>query len=136
MLRYSLQVKPGLREKSRYFRGSRSSGGGGGRSGGSGSAENKNKIKRAKLQFRFSHTHGGSNLKRVEAGLGKERKKEASKLATSNRCLLQCENTGGRFTALLEEAHPCVFVLFFFFPTPSSFLRRSRSLSRTPVPRR
>lgn len=62
-------------------------------------------------------------------GVGERKKKEASKLSTSSRCLFQCENTGGRFTALLEEAHPCVFV-FSFFP-PSSFLRRSEFVAYT-----
>lgn len=118
MCHYSLKVKPGLREESRYFRGSRSSSGGGG--GVCGSAENKTKIKRAKLQFRFSHCMKGPICRRWRRVWGKKEKKEASKLATSNRCLFQCENTGGRFTALLEEAHPCVFVFFFlpsvFFP--------------------
>lgn len=73
VFRYSLKVKPGLREESRYFRGSRSSSGGGGSV--SGSAENKTKIKRAKLQFRFSHSMKDPICRRWRRGWGKKKKK-------------------------------------------------------------
>lgn len=93
------------------------------------SAENKTKSEQTDLSLSLE-----APIWRGVKGRKKEKKKQASKLATSHRCLYQCESTGRRFTALLEEAHPCG-VFSFFLPPPAKEEDGS-SLSRTLAQRR
>lgn len=132
MFRYSLKVKPGLREESRYFRGSRSSsgsGGGGSSGGGCGSADNKTKLKRAKLQYRFSHSTNDPICRRRRRGWGKKEKR-SFKTGNLKPLSFPMRKHRGEVHCPPGRSASVRFCFFSFFP-PSSFLRRSEFVAYT-----